>query len=68
VGVFLLSVSLVGYWKHKLPNALRGLALLGGITAFWLGATNVAALVVCWVVLGGLYGLQRIQARTAPVT
>lgn len=68
VGVFLLSVSLVGYWKHKLHTALRVLALAAGIAAFWLGATNVPALVVCLVVLGGLYGIQRMQANAAPAT
>lgn len=68
VGVFLLSVSLVGYWKKKLHAAVRILALSAGIAAFWLGATSIMALFVCLVVLGGLYGLQRVQVNASPAT
>ncbi|GGB87531.1 ATP-binding protein [Marinobacterium zhoushanense] len=58
VGVFLLSISLVGYWSGVVSSLLRLVAFAVGILAFWVGSTSW---LVCLLTLSVLIGLNYLQ-------
>lgn len=58
VGVFLLSISLVGYWSGVVSSLLRLVAFSVGILAFWVGSTSW---LVCLLTLSVLIGLNYLQ-------
>lgn len=61
VGVFLLAISLVGYWHKPAHPLLRLIALCTGLLAFWYGATSWIIFLLTLVILIGVHFFQKLR-------
>ena len=61
VGVFLLSIGLVGYWAGPVHFILRLVMLGAGILAFWIGATSWLIWLLTLAILIGAHCHQKIR-------
>lgn len=67
IGVFLLSIGLVGYWSGLVSPILRFVSLGAGILAFTVGSTSWSISILTLLALVGLHFLQRIKYKNEVV-
>lgn len=63
VGVFLLSIGLVGFFLGRLSLLLRGVTIVAGLFAVWFGAMSWLYAIIAVAVLVGVYLAQRRCTR-----